>query len=289
MTTTLPGQLVETEWLAEHLGDADLRVLECTTILRPGDDGRLRAESGRPAYEAGHVPGSGFADLPGDLSDRESELRFMMPPAAQFAEAMSSYGVGQGTRVVLYDRAGGMWAARIWWMLRAFGFDEAAVLDGGLSKWAAEGRATSETVSAYPHGEFVARPREGLIADRGEVLAAIEDGGTCVLNALTAEQHRGEGAARYGRAGRITGSVNVPANSLIDPETKAYLPLEELRARFASAGADTAERVIAYCGGGIAASSDAFVLTLLGYQNVAIYDASLSEWAADESLPMEVG
>ncbi|MBT5772917.1 MAG: sulfurtransferase [Dehalococcoidia bacterium] len=289
MTTTLPGQLVETEWLAEHLGDADLRVLECTTILRPGDDGRLRAESGRPTYEAGHIPGSGFADLPGDLSDRESELRFMMPPAEQFAETMSSYGVGEGTRVVLYDRAGGMWAARIWWMLRAFGFDEAAVLNGGWSKWVAEGQTTSDAASAYPRGNFVARPREGLIADREEVLTAIEDGATCIVNALTEEQHRGEGAARYGRAGRITGSVNVPANSLVDPETKAYHPLEELRSRFASVGADTAERVIAYCGGGIAASSDAFVLTLLGYENVAIYDASLSEWAADESLPMEVG
>lgn len=289
MSTALPGQLVEARWLAEQLGADDLRVLDCTTILRPGDDGRLRAESGRPAYEAGHIPGSGFADLPGDLSDRSSELRFMLPPAEQFAEAMSGYGVGEGTQVVLYDRAGGMWAARIWWMLRAFGFDEAAVLDGGWAKWVAEGRPTSDAASAYPRGNFVARPREGLMADQAEVLAAIEDGGTCIVNALAEEQHRGEGPARYGRAGRIAGSVNVPANSLIDPETKVYLPLDELRARFASVGADEAERVIAYCGGGIAASNDAFVLTLLGYENVAIYDASLSEWAADESLPMEVG
>jgi thiosulfate/3-mercaptopyruvate sulfurtransferase len=287
MTTTLPGQLVETRWLAEQLGAEDLRVLECTTILRPGNDGRLRAESGRPGYEARHIPGSGFADLPRDLSDQDSELRFMAPPATQFAEAMSSYGVGEGTRVVLYDRAGGMWAARIWWMLRVFGFDQAAVLDGGWSKWVAEGRPSSDAASVYPRGEFVARPREGLIANRGEVLAAIEDGETCIVNALTEEQHRGEGPARYGRAGRITGSVNVPANSLVDPDTKVYLPLEELRDRFASVGTDTAERVIAYCGGGIAASSDAFVLTLLGYEHVAIYDASLSEWAADESLPME--
>jgi len=285
----LPGMLVETEWLAEHLEAADLRVLECTTILRPGEDGRLRAESGRPEYERGHIPGSGFADLPGDLSDRESELRFMLPPAEQFAEAMASYGVGEGTRVVLYDRAGGAWAARIWWMLRAFGFDEAAVLNGGFAKWLAEGRPTSTGASAYPRGEFVARPREGLFADRDEVLVAIEDGATCLVNALTEEQHRGEGPARYGRPGRIAGSVNVPSNELIDPETKAYLPLDELRARFESVGADRAARVITYCGGGIAASNDAFVLTLLGYEDVAIYDASLSEWAADESLPMEVG
>ncbi len=289
MTTILPGQLVDTDWLSEHLGEPDLRVLECTTVLRPGDDGRLRAESGRPEYEAGHIPGSGFADLPGDLSDRSSELRFMMAPAEQIAEAMSGYGVGEGTRVVLYDRAGGAWAARIWWMLRAVGFDEAAVLDGGWAKWVAEGRPTSDAASEYPTGNFVARSREGLFADRDEVLAAIENGATCIVNALTAEQHRGEGPARYGRAGRIAGSVNVPSNSLIDPETKAYRPLDELRSQFASVGADSAERVIAYCGGGIAASNDAFVLTLLGYENVAIYDASMSEWAADDSLPMEIG
>jgi len=213
----------------------------------------------------------------------------MMAPAEQIAEAMSGYGVGEGTRVVLYDRAGGAWAARIWWMLRAVGFDEAAVLDGGWAKWVAEGRPTSDAASEYPTGNFVARSREGLFADRDEVLAAIENGATCIVNALTAEQHRGEGPARYGRAGRIAGSVNVPSNSLIDPETKAYRPLDELRSQFASVGADSAERVIAYCGGGIAASNDAFVLTLLGYENVAIYDASMSEWAADDSLPMEIG
>ncbi|MEZ4502943.1 MAG: sulfurtransferase [Dehalococcoidia bacterium] len=280
--------LVSTDWLEAHLEDPDLRVLDCTVYLRRGDDGRTRSESGRETYLEGHIPGAGFADLPGDLSDRTSSLRFMMPPAEQFAEAMSSYGVGEGTRVVLYDRATNAWAARIWWMLRAFGFDDAAVLNGGWKKWTLEGRAVSTEAASAPPAQFVARPRAGLVADRNDVLRAIESGASCVVNALSEEQHRGDGPSTYGRAGHIPSSVNVPSGSLVDPVTNAYLPLDELRARFEAVGA-TKPPVITYCGGGIAASSDAFVLTLLGVDQVAVYDGSMSEWAADPSLPLEVG
>jgi thiosulfate/3-mercaptopyruvate sulfurtransferase len=121
------------------------------------------------------------------------------------------------------------------------------------------------------------------------VLAALGTDRTCVLNALTEEQHRGTGGVNYGRPGRIAGSANVPARDLVDPKTHAYLPADVLRAKFAAAGALDAGRVITYCGGGIAASSDAFVLTLLGRDDVAVYDASLSEWAADPALPMQTG
>ncbi|MDA0352949.1 MAG: sulfurtransferase [Chloroflexi bacterium] len=289
MTTDSSRYLVETDWLEANLDAPEVRVLDCTTFLRRGDDGRLRAESGHEAWAESHIPGSVFADLPGELSDKDAKLRFMMPPPEQFAAAMSSYGVGEGTRAVLYDRAAGMWAARIWWMLRAFGFEDAAVLNGGWTKWTAEGRPTSNEPSAPRTAAFTARPRPELIATREEVLAATSDGATCIINALSEEQHRGEGASPYGRPGRITSSVNVPANSLVDPATNAYLPLEVLRDRFAGVGATEAGKVITYCGGGIAASNDAFALTLLGVENVAIYDASLSEWAADDSLPMEIG
>jgi thiosulfate/3-mercaptopyruvate sulfurtransferase len=281
--------LVETGWLAEHLGDPGVRTLECTVYLHPADvPGGYRVESGRARWAEGHIPGAGFADLQGDLSDRTSLLRFMMPPATQFAEAMGRYGVGGGVRVVLYDRSVNMWAARVWWMLRAFGFDDAAVLDGGWKKWTREGRAVATDDGARPPRLFTARPRPGLIADRAGVLAALGDERACVLNALTAEQHRG-GGATYGRPGRIAGSANVPARDLVDPETHAYLPADRLREKFAAVGALDARRVITYCGGGIAASSDAFVLHLLGHDEVAVYDASLSEWAADPALPMATG
>jgi thiosulfate/3-mercaptopyruvate sulfurtransferase len=289
MSFVTPQHLVETDWLAPRVGDPGLRVLECTVFLHPELPHGYRAESGQAAWAAGHIPGSGFADLTDDLCDRTSRLRFMLPPASQLADAMSRLGVGDGVRVVLYDRAMNIWAARVWWMLRAFGFDEAAVLDGGWRKWTLEGRAVSIDPDPTPPRRFTARPRPELFTGKTDVLGALGDRSACVLNALTEEQHRGTGGATYGRPGRIAGSVNVPARELVDPKTHAYRDPETLRAKFAAAGALDAGRVITYCGGGIAASSDAFILTLLGHEHVAVYDASLSEWAADPTLPMDTG
>ena len=212
-----------------------------------------------------------------------------MPPADQFAEAMSWYGVGPNTRVVLYDSEIGSWAARVWWMLRAFGFDDASVLNGGLHKWKLEGRPVSTELPQYPAAVFMPGTRPEFIADKDEVLEATDRGATCILNALSEEQHRGTGGVNYGRPGRIPSSVNVPAGDVVDPDTNAYLPAETLRQRFADVGSISAGRVITYCGGGIAASNDAFVLTLLGHDNVAVYDGSMSEWTADPSLPMGTG
>ena len=282
--------LVETEWLAQHLHDPAVRVLECTVYLHPADvPGGYRVETGRARWSQGHIPGAGFADLYEELSDKTSSLRFMLPPADQFAEAMSCYGVGPGVRVILYDRFVNMWAARVWWMLRAFGFDNAAVLNGGWKKWMLEGRPVATDDGASPRRTFTARPRPELVADKAGVLAALHEERACVLNALTEEQHRGTGGVSYGRPGRIARTTNVPARGLVDPETHAYLADEVLRTKFAAAGALGARRVVTYCGGGIAASSDAFALALLGRDDVAVYDASLSEWAADPSLPMEQG
>ena len=283
-----PQDLVETEWLADHLDDPDLRIFDCTVFLRPDKDRGFRIESGQDAWTESHIAGSGFIDLANDLSDKQASLRFTMPSASQFAAAMGRYGIGNDTRVILYDRAGAMWAARIWWMLRAMGFDNAALLNGGWKKWRDEGRAVSADAPAYPPATFAASPRVALMAAQPDVLAGIDDGATCIVNALSEEQHAGT-VSPYGRPGHITSSVNVPAmgaGGVIDPETGAYRSADELQCMFADAGALQAGRVITYCGGGIAASSDAFVLTLLGHEHVAVYDASLSEWAADASLPM---
>jgi thiosulfate/3-mercaptopyruvate sulfurtransferase len=287
--TSRPDLLVTAEWLARHLDDPGLRVLECTVYLHPADvPGGYRVESGRARWAQGHIPGAGFVDLQDELSDRTSPLRFMLPPAAQLAEAMGRHGVGDGVHVVLYDRFVNMWAARVWWMLRAFGFDGASVLDGGWKTWSREGRPVATDDGTRPPRHFTPRPRPALVADKAGVLAALDDERACVLNALTEEQHRG-GGVTYGRPGRIAGSGNVPARELVDPDTHAYLPRETLRSKFAAAGALDAGRIITYCGGGIAASSDAFALALLGRDDVAVYDASLSEWARDPALPMQTG
>jgi thiosulfate/3-mercaptopyruvate sulfurtransferase len=216
----------------------------------------------------------------------------MMPPAEQFAAAMERYGVGDDSRVVLYDRAGNMWAARIWWMLRAFGFENARVLDGGWASWTAEARPTESGPAAQPPpATFTARPRPSLIATKDDVLTAMQAGQACIVNALNESQHTGQ-VAPYGRPGHISGSANVPAMGragIVDPKSQLYEPTDVIRERLADAGAKPGERLITYCGGGIAASSVAFAAIMAGFDDVAVYDASLSEWAADPALPMEVG
>jgi thiosulfate/3-mercaptopyruvate sulfurtransferase len=282
----LPTPLVSTDWLAANLDAPDLRVLDCTVYLHPLPGGDVRSESGRADYDKGHIPGAGFADLIRDLSDASSPLRFTLPSPAGFAAAMSRLGIGDGHRVVLYSGGSQAWGPRLWWMLRAFGFDRAAVLDGGWRKWTDEGRPVATAVPSWPPATFTARPRAGLFVGKDAVRAAMDEPGTCIVNALTPEQHAGTGGSGYGRPGRIPNSTNVSARDLLDPATGAFRPLPELRQRFAAAGTLDAGKVIAYCGGGIAASVDAMVLIMLGATDVAVYDASMQEWAKDPTLPM---
>jgi thiosulfate/3-mercaptopyruvate sulfurtransferase len=284
-----PEFLVETEELARRLGDPDLRVLDCTTHLIPDPKITYQVVPGRADFDKGHIPGAQFVDVQGDLSDQNHRFRFMQPGADAFAAAMSRFGVGESTRVVLYSTANPWWATRVWWLLRMFGFDDAAVLNGGWQKWSREGRPV-ETGPAKPRpsGDFVVREQRPLMVGKEEVSQAIGDERACTINALMPEQHAGTGGNTYGRPGHIKGSVNVPAAHLLDPQTNQFLPPEELRKRFEAVGA-LDKHVITYCGGGIAASADALALVMLGHPEVRLYDASLSEWATDPSLPMEIG
>jgi thiosulfate/3-mercaptopyruvate sulfurtransferase len=183
-----------------------------------------------------------------------------------------------------------MWATRFWWMLKSLGFENVAVLDGGLDKWKSEGRdVETGTAKAYPPATFTARPRHGYFVDKGEALAASRDRNTVVVNALGPQFHKGLEPSRYGRPGRIPGSVNIPAATLLDPQTKAFVSLADAKAKFAAQGIEKDKRVIAYCGGGISATVDLFLLSLLGYDNLTLYDGSMGEWAKDSSLPIETG
>lgn len=282
MDASAMDTLVTAEWLGRHLEDPDLVVLDCTVLIEQDENGNYRPVSGETNYARGHIPGAGFADLMGELSDGASPLRFAVPAPEQFAAAMSRLGVGDDTRVVLYDAQNSAWAARVWWMLRWIGFDRAAVLDGGLRSWTAEGRDLSTEPVDRPAGDLTLAVRPELIVDREEVLAAINDDDVDIIDALPEAQYRGE-VSMYGRPGHIPGAANVPSASLVD-ESGRYKSGDELAAIF---GSDREARTITYCGGGIAASADAFIMTRLGYKDVAVYTASLQEWAADPANPLE--
>ncbi len=275
--------LVSTEWLNQHLDEPDLVLLDCTVYQEPEKGGGFHNVSGRTNYDGGHIPSAEFADLKGDLCDANSPIEFAMPTPEQFCSAMSALGVGDDSRVVLYDAMYSAWAARVWWMLRWVGFDRAALLDGGLKVWTAEGRPLSTEPANRPAKHLSPAPRPELIADRDEVFAGIDDAAVNLIDTLPEAFYRGE-QTLYARAGHIPGASNICGLDLLD-ETGRYQPNDELAAMH---DGDRNARTITYCGGGIMASSNAFVMTRLGFTNVAVYTASLQEWAADPANPMVV-
>lgn len=280
-----PGPLVEAGWLASRLGDPGLRIIDATVQVRLWPF--PRAVSGRRQFRRGHIPGAAFADLL-KISARDRPAHsFTMPPPAHFAAHMAQLGIGDDTRVVIYDSRENMWAARLWWMLRAFGFDNAAVLDGGWTAWKLEGLPVESGKGEAPEpASFTPRPRPELLASKADVLAAIDDDATALVSALGRRQHRGE-RNEYGRRGHIPGAHNVTAWEILDRDSQRYRPIDELRRLFQPLM--EYPHVIAYCGGGVAACSDALVLQLLGHPDVAVYDGGLMEWCADDKLPLEIG
>jgi thiosulfate/3-mercaptopyruvate sulfurtransferase len=276
--------LIEADWLLRHLDDPQLRILECSVTFVDAADGTISFHSGRADWEKGHIPGSAFADLIDEFADPESQLEFTLPSAERFAGAMGALGVGQGTQVVLYDRTYGMWATRLWWMLRAFGFDDAAVLNGGFAAWRAAGGPIDDAPPSHAFSTFEPDVRPGVFVGKEDVRAALDDPTTCLIDALRPQIYRGD-QVPYTRPGHIAGAVNVPMVELTDADSRRFLDDDALRGRFSTAlGRSSA---ITYCGAGIAATVDAFLLHRLGHQRVSVYDGSLSEWSADPSLPME--
>jgi thiosulfate/3-mercaptopyruvate sulfurtransferase len=285
--------LISTAELARVLARPELRVFDCTTYLEyqpEGSDIPYIAVPGRHTFEAGNIPGADFLDLQGEFSDQTTTLHFMMPEVAQLEAAFGRHGIGADSRVVLYSIGTAMWATRFWWMLRSLGFEDVSVLDGGLDRWQAEGRAIETgPAKGYPPATFTAKPKPGFFVGKQEVLAARGDRDTVVVNALNAQLHKGLEPSRYGRPGRIPGSCNVSAATLVDPQTKTFVPSAEAEAKFAAQGVTKDKRVVAYCGGGISATVDLFLLHRLGYDNLTLYDGSMGEWAKDSSLPIETG
>ncbi len=286
--TIMPTPLVSTQWLAANADAPGLVILDCTTIQQETPDGAYAFVPGRAAYDEAHIPGAVFCDVLGTLGDKDDPRPLMMPKPDAFKAAMEALGVGDDSAVVLYDRGIQSWAARVWWSLKTYGFNNAAVLDGGFKKWTAENRPVSKDAPQIKSASFTPRYRPEKIASKTDVLTAIEEGGRTLIHSLSRAEFTGE-ECPMPRAGRIKGSVNAPASSLIDDASGAYLSEEMLAAQFAAAGAHKDKPAIAYCGGGVAACNNALALTLLGYSDVAVYDGSLAEWTADPDAPMETG
>lgn len=284
-----PSALITTEQLAARLGDSNLRLYDCTTYnepVPPGSDVPYRAVPGDKTFAAGHIPGADFLDLQGEFSDTSAQQFFMMPDVAQLEAAFGRHGLDSGKTIVLYSIGTMMWSTRFWWMLRSLGVD-AQVLDGGFDKWKAEGRAIETGApKAYPATTFKAAPRAGFFVDKTIVKARIGDPSTVLVNALGPQFHQGVEPSRYGRPGRVPGSVNVPAAMLANAD-KTLTTLADAEAKFAAAGVTRDRNVILYCGGGISATIDLLMLTQLGYDKLTLYDASMGEWARDPALPIE--
>jgi thiosulfate/3-mercaptopyruvate sulfurtransferase len=283
--------LADVRWIAGRLARPHFLVLDATVELpRPRFDGDYRLASGTGQWRAGHVPGSRHADLKEALSIDDAICSFSHPPAQELAAALERLSVDDSSEIVVYDKTDGFWAARLWWMLRSIGV-EARVLDGGWRAWEESGNPVErgDTVPAR-RGHITPRERPGVWVDRQEVLSVVAGTRSATLVcALSEDAFRGDAPTRYARRGHIPGSLNLPARGFLDAPSGRFKPLPELARQAEGALAGRARPFLLYCGGGISASLDALVLTMLGYEEVAIYDGSLQEWAGDPNLPLELG
>ena len=282
-----PALLVDTAWLAAHLDDPDIRVFDTTTKLVPDPELEYRVEGDQAGWAAGHIPGAAYLNCQDDLSITPHEFRFTLPEPEDFAARVGALGIGDDTRLVLYSRAQPFWSTRAWWSFHAMGFKRAMVLDGGYNSWVGAGHPVSTDPSPMAPATFTARPRREVIYGKDDVLAVLDNPDVAVVNALSAEQFSGTGGMTFGRPGRIANSVNVPYAQVCDMETGVFSDAETLRTMFGSAGATPDRKIVNYCGGGISATLGFFAQKALGYEDVALYDASMQEWGKDDSLPME--
>lgn len=279
-----PEALVSTEWLADNLSAEGVRIVDATYFL-PGGKRDAKAE-----FAAKHLPGAVFFDID-VICQRDTDLPHMLPEAAEFSAKAGALGIGDGDKVIVYDaNGGGMAAARVWWTFRVFGLDDVALLNGGLPKWLAEGRPTTEEIPTPVQATFTARENGALVRDIEQMLANVDSGAEQVVDARAKERY--EGAApepREGaRSGHISGSLNLPFVQFFDKERNFVMrDADEITTAIAAAGLDLDGPITATCGSGVTASMLALGFYLIGKEDVAVYDGSWSEWGMRQDTPIE--
>ena len=282
---TNPQYLVSVEELSAALDDTNTRVFDTNITLIPVKNG-YESISGREAFESAHIPGAGFIDLTDHWAEVSSPLRFTLPDLPNLKDAIGESGIDASNRVILYSSGHLMWATRAWWMLYHAGHRNMAILNGNFTAWKAAELPTASGPSAYTPTEFNAESSENKFADTQTVEAGMH-GEVCTINALSQSLYEGTGDFYYSRRGHIPGSLPLFYDALL--ENEYFLPETELKTALENHGALSADRVITYCGGGIAATLDAFACVLCGQESVQVYDGSMSEWVQEPSRPLTEG
>jgi thiosulfate/3-mercaptopyruvate sulfurtransferase len=284
MSYAHPEALVSTEWLAAHLDDPHIRIVDSSFKL-PGITPTARQD-----YDRGHIPGGVFFDID-DIATPGTSLPHMIPSAELFASKMGELGIGDDDRVIVYDGNGLSSAGRAWWMLRLFGHDNVALLDGGLPKWKAEGRPMATEVPAPSRRRFTARFRPALVRDKRALLDNLSTRREQVVDARAAGRFEASAEeTRPGlRRGHIPGSRNLPYDRVTDPRTHQLRGAAELTELFRNAGIALDRPIVTSCGSGVTACALAFALHLIGHPRAAIYDGSWSEWGLPGETPVETG
>ena len=285
MSYAHPEYLISAQELMQQLRDPAVRIYDTSVLLLAAEQG-YTSQPGRERYLREHIPGAGFINLSEDWSDTRSPYNNTLPQIDALAEAIGRDGISNDNLVVLYSSSHLMWATRAWWLLRYAGHTNVKVLNGNLAAWLDAGLPVEAGAKVYAAATFSPSERADVFVSTAEMVAGMEDG-VCTVNALSPALYEGTGEFYYGRRGHIPGSRSLYFSDLL--ESEFFLPAEQLHQTLEARGMLSASRTLIYCGGGIAATLEAFACALVGQENVGVYDGSMSEWAANEELPLTLG